>query len=296
MVDPFSTSRNKKGLPPMDTSLLTETGQHAANQAVDMLSTWGMQVLGALALLIFGYWAAGRAGRVTRRALERGKVDPQLVPFFAQAVHYFVLAVVVIAVLQLFGIQTTSLVAVIGAAGLAVGLALQGTLSSFAAGVLLLVTRPFKVGNFVSVAGSQGSVAEVTLFSTTLNTPDNIRIVIPNSAVYGATITNFSANATRRIDLVIGISYDDDIGKAISLIESILAKEERILEDPGPTVAVAELADSSVNLMVRPWVKSTDFGSTKAALMRALKEGIEEGGCSFPYPQQDIHVSTSAGD
>lgn len=281
----------------MDSSLLTETGQDAAHQAIEMISAWGMQVVGAVALLIIGYWFAGRAGRMTRRALERGKIDAQLVPFFGQAVHYFLLAVVFIAVLQLFGIQTTSLVAVIGAAGLAVGLALQGTLSSFAAGVLLLVTRPFKVGHFVSVAGSQGSVVEVALFSTTLKTPDNIQVVVPNSAVYGATITNYSANETRRIDLVIGISYEDDIGKAISLIESILAKEERILEDPAPTVAVTELADSSVNLMVRPWVKSTDFGATKAALMRALKEGIEEGGCSFPYPQQDVHVvSTSAGE
>jgi small conductance mechanosensitive channel len=281
----------------MDSSLLTETGQDAVHQAIEMMSAWGMQVVGAIALLIIGYWFAGRAGRMTRRALERGKIDAQLIPFFGQAVHYFMLAVVVIAVLQLFGIQTTSLVAVIGAAGLAVGLALQGTLSSFAAGVLLLVTRPFKVGNFVSVAGSQGSVVEVTLFSTTLNTPDNIQIVIPNSAVYGATITNFSANDTRRIDLVMGISYDDDIGKAISLIESILAKEERILEDPAPTVAVTELADSSVNLMVRPWVKSKDFGATRGAVMRALKEGIEEGGCSFPYPQQDVHVvSTAVGD
>ena len=281
----------------MDSSLLTETGQDAVHQAIEMMSAWGMQVIGAIALLIIGYWFAGRAGRMTRRALERGKVDAQLIPFFGQAVHYFLLAVVVIAVLQLFGIQTTSLVAVIGAAGLAVGLALQGTLSSFAAGVLLLVTRPFKVGNFVSVAGSQGSVVEVTLFSTTLNTPDNIQIVIPNSAVYGATITNYSANETRRIDLVIGISYDDDIGKAIGLIESILAQEERVLEDPSPTVAVAELADSSVNLMVRPWVKASDFGATRAALMRALKEGIEEGGCSFPYPQQDVHVvSTGVAD
>ena len=277
----------------MDTSLLTESGHHAANQAIEMLSTWGMQVLGALALLILGYWAAGRAGRMTRRALERGKIDAQLVPFFAQAAHYSVLAVVFISVLQLFGIQTTSLIAVIGAAGLAVGLALQGTLSSFAAGVLLLVTRPFKVGNFVSVAGSQGSVVEVTLFSTTLNTSDNIRIVIPNSAVYGATITNYSANETRRIDLVIGISYDDNIGKAIGLIESILAQEDRVLENPGPTVLVTELADSSVNLIVRPWVKATDFGATRGALMRALKEGIEEGGCSFPYPQQDVHVAST---
>ncbi|MEE3325956.1 MAG: mechanosensitive ion channel domain-containing protein [Myxococcota bacterium] len=278
----------------MDTSMLTETGQEAANQAIEMISTWGMQVVGAIALLIVGYFVAGRAGRMTRRALERGKLDAQLVPFFGQAVHYFVLAVVVIAVLQLFGIQTTSLVAVIGAAGLAVGLALQGTLSSFAAGVLLLVTRPFKTGDFVSVAGSTGSVSEITLFSTTLNTPDNIQIVIPNSSVYGTTITNFSANDIRRIDLVIGISYDDDIGKAIELIESILAKEELLLKDPSPTVAVSELADSSVNLIVRPWTNSKDFGSARASVVRSLKEGIEAGGCSFPYPQQDVHVVSSA--
>lgn len=279
----------------MDTSMLTETGQEAAQQAIEMISTWGMQVVGAIALLIVGYLVAGRAGRLTRRALERGRVDAQLVPFFGQAVHYFVLAVVVIAVLQLFGIETTSLVAVIGAAGLAVGLALQGTLSSFAAGVLLLVTRPFKIGNFVSVAGSTGSVVEITLFSTTLKTPDNIQIVIPNSAVYGTTITNFSANDIRRIDLVIGISYDDDIGKAISTIESVLAKEELLLADPAPTIAVSELADSSVNLIVRPWTNTKDFGAARGSVMRALKEGIEAGGCSFPYPQQDVHVVSSSG-
>ena len=280
----------------MDTSMLTQTGQEAANQAIEMISTWGMQVVGAIALLIVGYFFAGRAGRMTRRALERAKMDPQLVPFFGQAVHYFVLAVVVIAVLQLFGIQTTSLVAVIGAAGLAVGLALQGTLSSFAAGVLLLVTRPFKTGDFVSVAGSTGSVSEVTLFSTTLNTPDNIQITIPNSSVYGTTIKNFSANEIRRIDLVIGISYDDDIGKAMGLIESILAKEELLLDDPAPTIAVSELADSSVNLIVRPWTKAKNFGGARASVMRSLKEGIEAGGCSFPYPQQDVHVVSSPSD
>ena len=274
----------------MDTSILTETGQETANQAIEMISAWGMQVVGAIALLVVGSFVAGRAGKVTRRALERGKLDAQLVPFFGQLVHYFVLAVVIIAVLQLFGIETTSLVAVIGAAGLAVGLALQGTLSSFAAGVLLLVTRPFKIGNFVSVAGSTGSVVEITLFSTTLNTPDNIQIVIPNSKVYGTTITNFSANEIRRIDLVIGISYDDDIGQAMSVIEGILAKEEMLLADPAPTIAVSELADSSVNLIVRPWVNSKDFGAARGSVMRALKEGIEAGGCSFPYPQQDVHV------
>ena len=156
-----------------------------------------------------------------------------------------------------------------------------------------MVTRPFKIGNFVSVAGSSGSVVEITLFSTTLNTSDNIQIVIPNSKVYGTTITNFSANDTRRIDLVIGISYDDDIGQAISVIETILAKEELLLAEPAPTIAVSELADSSVNLIVRPWTNSKNFGAARASLMRALKEGIEAGGCSFPYPQQDVHVISS---
>ena len=278
----------------MNPDELNQTGQEAIQQVLHLLSAWGMQVVGAIALLVVGYWLAGRAERVTRRALERGSVDAQLVPFFAQTAYYFVLAVVVIAVLQLFGIETTSLVAVIGAAGLAVGLALQGTLSSFAAGVLLLVTRPFKIGNFVSVGGSVGVVAEVNLFTTTLNTPDNIQIMVPNSSVYGATITNFSANPTRRIDLVIGISYDDDINKAISLIEEILGQEERVLKDPAPVVAASELGDSSVNLIVRPWVDSKNFAATRGALIQALKEGLERGGCSFPYPQQDVHV-VSAG-
>ncbi|MAI80128.1 MAG: mechanosensitive ion channel protein [Deltaproteobacteria bacterium] len=278
----------------MNPDELNQTGQEAIQQVLQLVSAWGMQVVGAIALLIVGYWVAGRAGRVTRRALERGSVDEQLVPFFSQTAHYFVLAVVVIAVLQLFGIETTSLVAVIGAAGLAVGLALQGTLSSFAAGVLLLVTRPFKIGNFVSVGGSVGVVAEVNLFTTTLNTPDNIQIMVPNSSVYGATITNFSANPTRRIDLVIGISYDDDINKAIRLIEEILGQEERVLKDPAPVVAASELGDSSVNLIVRPWVDSKNFAATRGALIQALKEGLERGGCSFPYPQQDVHVVSAA--
>jgi len=274
----------------MNRTHLEETSQHAINQAIDVISAWGVQVVGAIALLIVGYWVAKWAGRATRRALTRGNVDAQLIPFFGQAVHYLILAVVLIAVLQLFGIQTTSLVAVIGAAGLAVGLALQGTLSSFAAGVLLLITRPFGKGDFVSVGGSTGSVQEVALFSTTLNTPDNVQIMVPNSAVYGSTITNYSANDTRRIDLVIGISYDDQIGQAMDLVNQILAAEERVLKDPKPLVAVSDLADSSVNLIVRPWVASRDYGATKWALTRALKEGLEAGGCSFPFPQQDVHV------
>ncbi|MDG2334423.1 MAG: mechanosensitive ion channel [Myxococcota bacterium] len=276
----------------MDPNELNEAGHQLASTAIDLLSSWGLQVVGAILVLIAGRWVAARAGKLTRRSLTRANIDAQLIPFFGQAVHYSVLAVVIIAVLQLFGIETTSLVAVVGAAGLAVGLALQGTLSSFAAGVMLLVMRPFKIGDAISVGGSTGVVSEVSLFTTTINTFDNIQIIIPNSSVYGTTIKNFSANENRRIDLIMGVSYDDDLGKAISIIESVLAADERILADPAPTVAVAELGDSAVNIMVRPWVAASNYGRARGDLTRALKEGIEAGGCSFPYPQQDVHLAT----
>jgi small conductance mechanosensitive channel len=274
----------------MNANEMTETGQQILGSTAELLSTWGLQVIGAIALLIAGRWVASRAGRLTRRSLTRASVDAQLIPFFAQAVHYFVLSVVVIAVLQLFGVETTSLVAVIAAASLAVGLALQGTLSSFASGVMLLVMRPFKIGDSISVSGSAGVVAEVNLFTTTLNTSDNIQILLPNSAVYGETITNFSVNDRRRIDLVIGVSYNDDLGKAMGLISAILAADDRILKDPAPSVAAVELADSSVNIRLRPWVASGDYGAVRGDLILALKDGIEAGGCSFPFSQHDVHL------
>jgi small conductance mechanosensitive channel len=274
----------------MSPNTMTETGQQMVETVIEMLSSWGLQVVGAVALLIVGRLIAARAGRLTRSSLTRANADPQLVPFFGQAVHYFLLVIVIVAVLQLFGVETTSLVAVIGAAGLAVGLALQGTLSSFSAGVMLLIMRPFKIGDSISVSGSTGVVIEVTLFVTTLNTSDNLRIIIPNSAVYGATIKNFSTNEKRRIDIVVGISYSDDIGQAMDSIRAILAAEDRILQDPAPSVAVTELADSSVNIRVRPWVVSGDYGAVRGDLTRALKEGMEASGCSFPFPQQDLHL------
>ena len=274
----------------MNADEMSQTGEQIMGSAAELVSSWGLQVVGAVALLVIGRWIAARSGRLTRDALTRADVDPQLVPFFAQATHYSLLAIVAVAVLQLFGVETTSLVAVIGAASLAVGLALQGTLSSFAAGVMLLVMRPFKIGDAISVSGSTGVVAEVTLFVTTLNTFDNVQIVLPNSAVYGATITNFSANEKRRIDLIMGISYGDDIGKAIASIHAILAAEERILQEPAPAVAVTELADSSVNIMVRPWVDSSNYGAVRGDVTRALKEGLEAAGISFPFPQQDLHL------
>jgi len=280
----------------MDVETVTTSSQQIVDAAVALVSTWGIQVVGAIAVLILGRWAAGLVRRGVRRGLERANADAALVPFFSSMAYYVTLAVVVIAVLSLFGIETTSLVAVLGAAGLAVGLALQGTLSNFAAGVMLLVFRPVRIGDFVEVAGVAGVVQEIGLFSIVLHTGDNVRITIPNSGVFDSVIKNYSSNETRRIDLVMGVSYDDDLGRAQQIIEDVLAKEPRVLADPAPTVAVSELADSSVNFVVRPWVAGSEYWPTRFDLTRALKEALEAGGCSFPYPQQDVHVvDPSAG-
>jgi small conductance mechanosensitive channel len=264
--------------------------QKAIDMAVGLVSVWGIRVVGAIALLIVGRIAAGWGRNSVKRGLTKAGTDVSLVPFFASLVYYVLLAVVVIAVLSLFGIETTSLIAVFGAAGLAVGLALQGTLSNFAAGVMLLIFRPIRIGDFVEVAGQAGTVAEISIFSTVLNTGDNVHIVIPNSQIYGDTVKNYSFNPTRRIDLVIGISYGDNIGTAVSIIERVLKADERTLADPAPTVAVSELADSSVNLVVRPWCKKEDYWALRWDLTRKLKEELEAGGCNIPFPQRDIHV------
>ena len=269
---------------------MTENAEEIIQSVVTLVSTWGLQVLGALAVYIVGRWVAGKLRRGTRTALERTSIDPTLVPFFSGGIYYLALIVVVIAVLGLFGVQTTSLIAVLGAASLAVGLAMQGTLSNFAAGVMLLLFRPFGIGNYVEVAGTAGSVQEIGIFSTRLTTPDNVEIIVPNAAIYGSTIKNYSAKDTRRNDLVMGISYGDDIARAIATIEKVLSSDSRVLRDPEPLVAVSELADSSVNLVVRPWCAASDYWPLRFDLTRRLKEELESAGCSIPFPQQDVHV------
>jgi small conductance mechanosensitive channel len=257
---------------------------------VELTSVWGLKVVGAIALFVVGRIVCGALRRGTRRALERSSVDASLTPFLSSLVYYLALAVVVIAVLNLFGIQTASAIAVLGAAGLAVGLAMQGTLSNFAAGVMLLIFRPFKTGEFVEVAGTAGSVQEIGIFSTVLHTPDNVKITVPNSAIYGDTVKNYSANKTRRNDLVIGISYDDDIAQAIDTVKKVLANDGRVLADPETVVAVGELGDSSVNLLVRPWCAGSDYWPLRFDLTRRIKEELEAAGCSIPYPQRDLHL------
>ena len=277
----------------MDMNELSElngTAQELAQTLVELVSVWGLRVLGAIAVLIIGRIIAGALRRGALRALERSGVDSTLVPFLAGIVYYLAIAFVVIAVLGLFGIETTSLVAMLGAAGLAVGLALQGTLSNFSSGVMLLVFRPFKKGDFVDVAGSKGTVNEVGIFTTVLDTPDNVRIIVPNSEIYGATITNFSAYDTRRNDLEIGVGYGDDLGTAEAVIRRVLASDDRVLPEPEPQVAIGSLGDSSVNFVVRPWCRREDYWALRFHLLRSFKEELESAGCSIPYPQHDVHL------
>lgn len=269
---------------------MDSTVDQVVQNAVTLVSTWGLRVAGALAVLILGRFACGAARKAVRRGLESRGVDASLVPFISNLVYFVLLAAVVIAVLGLFGIETTSLVAVLGTAGLAIGLALQGTLGNFSSGVMLLLFRPFRVGDYIEAAGAAGTVSEIGVFSTTLNTPDNVRIIIPNSGIFGATIKNFSANDTRRNDIALGISYDDDIANAIAVVNAVLGKDSRVLSDPEPTVAVSELADSSVNLVVRPWCRKEDYWGLRFDLIRKFKEDLEQGGCSIPYPQRDVHL------
>ncbi len=195
-----------------------------------------------------------------------------------------------IAALNRLGVATTSVVAIFGAAGLAVGLAMQGTLSNFASGVMLLVFRPFNLGDYVDAGGTMGTVMEIGIFSTTLKSPDNIKITVPNSQIYGATISNFNGYETRRVDMVMGINYDDNIQTAIDTIRSIVNADSRVLADPEPQIAVSNLGDSSVDIVVRPWCNAADYWALRFDLNRSLKEGLEGAGCSIPYPQTDVHL------
>jgi small conductance mechanosensitive channel len=258
--------------------------------ASNLITTWGIKVVGAIVVLIIGRWAAGWARKIVRRMATRIDLDPTLTPFLASLAYYAVVAMVLIAVLGMIGIETASLLTVLGAAGLAIGLAMQGTLSNVAAGVMLLLFRPFKVGDAVDIGGTIGKVMGIRLFSTELCTPDNVEITVPNAQVYGNTIKNFTANDTRRNDILVGISYDDDIGLAIQTIKDVLSRDDRVLPDPEPVVAVMEMADSSVNIVVRPWCATADYWDLRFDLMRALKEQLEVAGCSIPYPQTDVHL------
>ncbi|HEX9886448.1 MAG TPA: mechanosensitive ion channel domain-containing protein [Longimicrobiales bacterium] len=255
-----------------------------------LLAEWGVKALGAIVVLLVGWTVARSFRRAVNRVLERSPVDATLAPFLSGLVYFATTAFVILAALSLINVPVTSFIAVLGAVGLAIALAFQSTLSNFASGVLILTLRPFGVGDFVDAGGTAGTVKAVGVFQTTLATPDNVRIIVPNSRIAGETIRNFSANPTRRIDLVVGVSYDDDLDVAMSTIRQVLSEDARVLADPIAVVAVNEMADSSINFVVRPWVPSPDYWDTRWDLTKALKERLEAAGCSIPYPQRDVHL------
>ncbi len=276
----------------MPSMSITELGNPDMIQTI--LIPWAIQITVALAIFIIGRWVAKWLTGVVEKLMKKSKLDDMLVNFVSNMVYSVLLLVVVMAALDHLGIETTSLLAVFGAAGLAVGLALKDSLANFSSGVMIILFRPFKVGDFIEAGGVGGTVEEVRMFATILRTGDNREIIVPNGQIYGGTITNYSARPTRRIDLVFGIGYDDDIAKAKQIINDIMKQDDRILADPEPAVAMAELADSSVNFNVRPWVKSGDYWPVRADLLEQVKLAFDANGISIPYPQQDVHMHNVA--
>ncbi len=256
----------------------------------ELLTLYGLKVLAAIVIFVVGRWVAKIMAGVIRKMMTKADVDPTLQKFVANMVYIALMAFVVVAALNQLGVQTTSFIAILGAAGLAVGLALQGSLSNFAAGFLMILFRPIRVGDYIEGAGSAGTVEEISIFTTTLVTPDNKTVIIPNAAMTGDNIVNWTVKGTRRVDMVMGIGYDDDIDKAKQIMADVLSKDSRILKDPAPQIAMVELADSSVNFVVRPWVKASDYWGVYMATHEAIKKAFDAQGISIPFPQRDVHV------
>jgi len=251
---------------------------------------YGLKIIAAIVIFVVGRWVARALRNVIKKMMAKGDVDETLISFVGNLTYITLLAFVIIAALNQLGIQTTSFIAVIGAAGLAIGLALQGSLANFAAGVLMILFRPFKAGDYIEGAGVAGTVEEIQIFATQLKTPDNKTIIVPNAKMMGDNITNYSAKDTRRVDMVIGVGYSDDLKKVREILEDILAKDDRILEDPAPTIGVLELGDNSVNFAVRPWVKTEDYWGAYFDVTETVKRRFDEDGISIPFPQRDVHL------
>ena len=256
----------------------------------ELLTVYGLKVVSAIVILILGRWVALGVAKIVKRIMIKSKVDATLVSFVRNLSYVALLAFVVIAALNQLGIQTASFIAVLGAAGLAIGLALQGSLGNFAAGVLMIIFNPFKVGDYIEGAGTAGTVEKVEIFTTQLKTPDNKTVIVPNAKLTGDNIINFTAKGTRRVDFVFGIGYGDDIDKARSIIKEIIDQDERVMKTPEPMIVVSELADSSVNLTVRAWTSANDYWSFYFDTIEKVKKQFDAKGVSIPFPQRDVHV------
>jgi small conductance mechanosensitive channel len=254
------------------------------------VSVYSLNIIGAILIFIVGKWVARRISNLLARLLGKHDFDPALVSFLTNMSYYALIVLVVVAAAGRLGINTASFLTVIGAAGLAVGLALKDSLSNFAAGVMLVLFRPFTIGDVVSTAGITAKVEKITIFNTLFCSPDNQLIIVPNSKIISDIITNINAKDTRRVDLIVGISYSDDMTKTKEILDRLAKEDSRILADPAPTIAVAELADSSVNLVFRPWVKTADYWNVRFDLTEKIKNRLDEAGISIPFPQRDVHL------
>jgi len=268
----------------------TEAMNQLMLQIQQLVAEFGLKVIAALAIFLVGKWVARKLGNGVTRLLEKGTGDPMLTRFIGNLVYFGLLTFVILAAVAQVGVQTTSLIAVLGAAGFAIGLALQGSLGNFAAGVLILVFRPFRSGDFIEGAGIAGIVEEVHVFTTRLRTGDNKSIIIPNGQLTAGTITNYSAKSERRVDLVFGVGYGDDLDHVKSVIADELSRDDRILAEPAPVIGVLELAESSVNFAVRPWVKSENYWPVLFDLNERMKKRFDAEGISIPFPQRDLHI------
>jgi small conductance mechanosensitive channel len=260
-----------------------------SEMAILYISEYGLKIVAALLIFFIGKWAVKKLTAVSKKLMDKAKVDKTLIEFGSSLIYFMLMLMVVLASLNSLGINTTSFVAVFGAAGLAVGLALSGSLANIGGAVLIIIFRPFKVGDVIEAGGATGTVEDVNLFSTILTPPDKRTIIIPNSAIVGGNITNFSNRAQRRVDHVFGIGYDDDLKLAKDTLMDIMLADERVLRDPAPFVAVGELADSSVNFVFRAWVQSADYWDVYFDMLEKVKLTFDEKGISIPYPQMDVH-------
>jgi small conductance mechanosensitive channel len=270
---------------------VVEQSSKYMDMAIQFASEYGLKIIGALIIFIVGKWVAKWLRGVVVKLMHKSNVDGTLVSFVQSIVYILLMIVVILAALNALGVDTTSFAAILAAAGLAIGLALQGTLGNIGSGVLIITFRPFNVGDVVTIGGETGAVAAISMFATILHTPDNKVVTVPNTAVTGGNITNFSARDTRRLDLTFGIGYEDDLKLAKSVLEDIIKADERVLTDPAPFVGVRELGDSSVNFAFRPWVKSEDYWAVHFDMMEKVKLTFDEKGISIPYPQMDVHLN-----
>jgi small conductance mechanosensitive channel len=260
-------------------------------RVTEWVVAYGGQVLGALVILIAGFVGARIVRRIVRRLLTRRNVAPAIVGFASKLSYAAILIFAVIASLAKFGVQTTSFVAILGAVGFAVGFALQGSLANFAAGVLILILRPYKIGDFITAAGQMGTVKDIQLFTTVLATPDNVKVMVPNGKIFGDTITNYSVFETRRLDLPVGIAYDAPIDQARDVLNALAREDARVADDPAPQTMVSELADSSVNLLLRIWIDRSDYWAVKFDLIQKIKQAFDEAGIEIPFPQRVVHMA-----